>query len=73
MNVTERPMSLLPDLSSDLSNSSQPNNTSSNSTQPGSDDSGPTQRLWDLRWFPTLAVPLLVTTIILPLLVGPSI
>lgn len=73
MNVTETPISLLPDLSSDLSNSSQSNITDSNSTQPNSGDSSPTQRLWDLRWFPILAAPLLFTTIIVPLIVGPSI
>ena len=73
MNVTETPISLLPDLISDLSNSSQSNITDSNSTQPDSGDSSPTQRLWDLRWFPILAAPLLFTTIILPLIVGPSI
>lgn len=73
MNVTETPIALLPDLSSDLSIISQSNITDSNGTQPDSGDSSPTQRLWDLRWFPILAAPLLSITIILPLIVGPSI
>ena len=33
--------------------------------------SAPTQRFWDMRWFAILSAPLLLGTILLPLLVGP--
>lgn len=67
MNLTQAPTSLIPNSSNSSSTISQ-----SNDTQPNSDDNSPTQRLWDIRWFPILAAPLLLSTIILPLVAGPS-
>ena len=61
----------MPSPSSGPSVSSQTNITASNCTQTNSSDSTPTQRLWDLRWFPILAAPLVFATIILPLIIGP--
>ena len=37
-----------------------------------SSGNGPTQHLWDLRWFAMLSAPLLFATIILPLIAGPA-
>lgn len=71
MNVTETSTSLIP--SSSTANSSQSISTQSNSTQSSSSESSPTQRLWDLRWFVILAVPLVLATIIVPLIAGPFI
>lgn len=67
MNVTQAPTSLIPNSSNSSSTTNQ-----SNDTQPNSDDNSPTQRLWDIRWFPILAAPLLISTIIIPLVAGPS-
>lgn len=81
MHVTETSAPLIPSSSSipsnnshtnsTQSNSTHSNSTHSNSTQSNSSAGDATQRLWDLRWFPILSVPLLFATIILPLIAGP--
>lgn len=76
MNITETSAPLIPSSSSIPSNNSQTNSTQSNSTHSNSTQSNSsaddaTQRLWDLRWFAILSVPLLFATIILPLIAGP--
>lgn len=38
---------------------------------PSNGQDAPTQRLWDMRWFAVLSAPLLLGTILLPLLAGP--
>ena len=64
MNITAIPTPLMPPSS---------NNTQINGTQSDTNDSDPTQRLWDIRWFFLLGVPLLIATIFLPLVAGPTV
>ena len=78
MNITEMPTSLMPTSLMPSSGNgtligSQYNSSQSNSNQSSSSENDPTQRLWDLPWFAILSVPLLFATIILPLVIGPSI
>ena len=56
-------------------NSSPTNTMSTESTTTASSNNqgSPNPRLWDMRWFFLLACPLLFTTIILPLILGPMI
>ena len=56
-------------------NSDFNSSTSSNSSTIANDtdQDGPTSQLWDLRWFALLSAPLLFGTMILPLIIGPTI
>ena len=65
--------SLMPSSGNDTLTGGQSNSSQSSSNQPSSTENDPTQRLWDLRWFAILSVPLVFATIILPLVIGPSI
>ena len=73
MNISEMSTSLMPSSDNGTLTGSQSNSSQSSSDQSSSTENDPTQRLWDLRWFAILSVPLLFATIILPLVIGPSI
>ena len=55
-------------------NNNNVNNSMSNNTSSTANDTNQaTQQLWDMRWFGLLSGPLLFGTIILPLIIGPTI
>ena len=62
-----------PSLSSMSSTLPTPANHSADPTATNIGPAGPNPQVWDLRWFGILSGPLLFVTIILPLIIGPTI
>lgn len=78
MNVTDGTVQANPNQNSSflatnstLATLSLANSSLGNLTKTIIDETSPNPRLWDLRWFFYLSVPLLCVTIILPLITGP--